>query len=280
MNETVTVDEAISRGHRMISYPVIGIIVGTIVLTAYLSIQKLIPAWSFPISFVFAFLFSWLWASYIITKWRLWAYDNVRNVHELKKRAIQEKLIWADHSFLTKTEIRTAKDREKLNSLQNKFLRDDIFQDNIMVPAETFIYYSKGKSFLEMATALCVLCVGIYFLLNMEGYFFRILGGVLSLIGIFFCYKKYRDATNKEPQIMLNDKGIKTISTDFYHWKDIENEEVITEGTGKNTHYYLTYDHPRGSERLQIDGYNTNKKNLNKLLILYRARNKKKTTNR
>lgn len=86
--------------------------------------------------------------------------------------------------------------------------------------------------------------------------------------------------TNKEPQIIINDKGIKTITTDFYNWKEIENEEVITEGIGKHTHYYLTYNYPNGEEHLQIDDYNTNKRKLNKLLILYRERSKTKTMNR
>lgn len=279
MNETVTVDEAISKGHRMISYPVIGIILGTIIFTAYLNLQRLIPNWSYPVSFVVAFFLGRIWCSYMITKWKIWAYDNVRNVHELKKRALQEKLIWADNSFFAKTEIRTAKDREKLKSLQNKFKKDDIFQDDLTVPFETLIYYSRTKSLLQMFVMLFVLVGGIYIVINMDGYFFYILGTVLSIIGIFLGYKRYKDATNKEPQIIINDKGIKTVTTGFHDWKDIENEEVISEGAGKNTHYYLIYGHPKGAERLQIDDYNTNKRSLNKLLILYRARHKKKTMN-
>jgi sulfite exporter TauE/SafE len=280
MNETVTVDEAISKGHRMISYPFIGIIFGTIIFTAYLNIQRLIPNWSYPVSFVVAFFLGWIWCSYMITKWKIWAYDNVRNVHELKKRAIQEKLIWADNSFFAKTEMRTVKDKEKLKSLQNKFKKDDIFQDDLTVPFETLIYYSRTRSFLEMVGMLCVLVVGSGIVLDMDGYFIHIMGVILLIIGLLFSYKKYKDATNKEPQIIINDKGIKTVTTGFHDWKDIENEEVITEGTGKNTHYYLTYGYPKGTERLQIDDYNTNKRSLNKLLILYRARYKKKTMSR
>ncbi|MGD1319348.1 hypothetical protein [Chryseobacterium sp. 2R14A] len=280
MNETITVDRAISKGHRMMSYPVLAIILGTIGITAYLNIQKLIPSWCFPISFVVAFFFAWLWCSYMITKWKLWAYENVRNVHELKKRALQEKVIWPDSSFLAKTEFRTIKDKEKLNFLENKFKKDDVFQNDLMVPFETIIYYSKGKSFLQMFIMLCVLGIGINFVLNMDDYFFRILGAILSIIGAFFFYKKYKEATIKEPQIIINDKGIKTITTDFYLWKEIENEEVISEGTGKHTHYYLIYNYPNGAEHLQIDGYNINKRKLNKLLILYRGRSKTKTMNR
>lgn len=277
MNETVTVDEAISKGHKMVNYPVMVIMFGTIGLTLYLGKQKLIPTWGFPVGFVLAFIFAWLWWSIIITKWRLWAFDNVRNVHELKKRAIQEKLIWADNSFFEKTEIRNATDKEKLNSLTNKFKQEDLFQDDLTVDNETVIYYSKGKNLVEMVIMLGCLGVGIYLLLKTDSY---IIGAILSIVGAYFGYKEYKEATNTEPQIIINDKGIKTISTDFYSWNDIENEEVISEGSGKHTHYYLTYEFPDGTEHLQIDDYDTNLRNLNKLLILYRGRSKKKTTNR
>ncbi|MGV3559794.1 hypothetical protein [Larkinella arboricola] len=277
INDMVTVDEAISKGHKMVNYPVMGIMFGNIGLTLYLGTQKLIPTWGFPVGFVLAFVFAWLWWSFMITKWRLWAFDNVRNVHELKKRAIQEKLIWADNSIFEKTEIRTATDKEKLIYLENNFKQDDLFQDDLTVSNETVIYYSKGKNFVEMVVMLGCLGIGIYLLLKTDNY---IIGSILSIVGGYFSYKKYKEATNIEPQIIINDKGIKTISTDFYSWKEIKNEEVVSEGSGKHTHYYLTYDYPDGAEHLQIDDYDTDIRNLNKLLILYRGRSNKKTTNR
>ncbi|MBF0598420.1 hypothetical protein [Faecalibacter rhinopitheci] len=277
MNESVTVDEAISRGHRMVNYPVFIIMIGTIGLTIYLGTQKLIPSWGFPIGFFLAFGLAWLWWSVMITKWRLWAFDNVRNVHELKKRAIQEKLIWADNSIFEKTEIRTRTDNEKLISLRNKFKQDDLFQDDLTIQNETIIYYSKGGNFVEMIFMFLLVGVGIYLLAKTDSY---ILGSVLTLLGAYRSFKEYKEATNTEPQIILNEKGIKTINTDFYSWNEIENEEVISQGSGKLTHYYLTYDHPEGAEHLQIDDYETNQRDLNKLIILYRGRSKKKTTNR
>lgn len=276
MNETVTVDEAISKGHRMVNYPVMAIMFGTIGLTLYLGTQKIIPTWGFPVGFVLAFVFAWLWWSFMITRWRLWAFDNVRNVHELKKRAIQEKLIWADNSIFEKTEIRTRTDKEKLISLQNKFKQDDLFQDDLTVQNETIIYYSKGSNFVEMIFMLLLVGVGIYLLAKTDSY---VIGSVLTLLGAYQSFKEYKEATNTEPQIILNEKGIKTINTDFYSWNEIENEEVISQGSGKHTHYYLTYDHPNGAEHLQIDDYETNQRDLNKLLILYRGRSKKKTMN-
>lgn len=137
MNETVTVDEAISKGHRMVNYPVMVIVFGTIGITLYLGSQKLIPVCGFLLGFILTFVFAWLWWSFMITKWRLWAFDNVRNVHELKKRAIQEKLIWSNNSFFEKTEIRTVTDKDKLNTLSNKFNQEDVFLDDLTIANET-----------------------------------------------------------------------------------------------------------------------------------------------
>ena len=276
MNETVTVDEAISKGHRMVNYPIMVIMFGTIGITLYLGSQKYIPTWGILVGFALAFVFSWLWWSFMITKWRLWAFDNVKNVHELKKRAIQEKLIWANDNIFEKTEIRTVTDKEKLNSLSNKFNQEDVFLDDLTVASETVIYYSKSKNLFEMAIMLGCLGVGIYLLLKTDSY---IIGSILSIVGVYFGYKDYKEVTNTEPQIIINDSGIKTISTDFYSWNDIENEEVISKGSGEYICYYLTYNYPDGVEHLLINDFDTDRRSLNKLLILYRGRSKKKILN-
>lgn len=273
MNETVTVDEAISKGHRMVNYPVIGIIVGTIALTFYLVNQKYVPLAGLPFGIVIAIVLGWLWWSFKITTWRIWAFDNVRNVHELKKRAIREKLIWPDNSFFVKTEIRSKSENDKLNSIANKFLLEDVFQDDLTVANETIIYYSRGQNFAEMTVMLICLGLGIYFILTTDNYIF---GSILSILGIYYGYNEYKEATNTIPQIIINEKGIETINTEFHSWNCIENEEVISESSGKHTYFYLTYEHPDGVEHLQIDDYDTDQKSLNNLLILYRGRSKKK----
>ena len=91
MNEIVTVDEAIAKGHRMVNYPVFVIMIGISGLTLYLGSQNFIPEWCIPVGFILSFGLAWLWWSIMITRWRLWAFDNVRNVHELKKIQL---LIW------------------------------------------------------------------------------------------------------------------------------------------------------------------------------------------
>jgi hypothetical protein len=271
MNETVTVDKAISKGHWMVNLPVFIIMIGTIGLCLYLGTQNILPPWIYPVGFGLGFGLAWLWWSVMITKWRLWAFENVRNVHELKKRAINENLIWPDNSFFEKTELRGARDKEKWSLLKRKFKIEDLFKDDISVPNETKIFYSKGLNFFEMIMMIGCIGFGIYLIIKFDSYFF---GTLLSIFGAYFGYKEFKEATNTEPQIILNEKGIKTISTRFYEWEEIKNEEVISQGSGRYIRYYLVYNYPNGREYLKIDDFETNQSSLNKLLTLYRGRNR------
>ena len=272
----VTVDEAISKGHRMVNYPVSVPSIMIFGITYNLYIQYQIPTWGILVCFVVTALFAWLLRRYMIIKWQLWAFDNVRNVHELKKRAIQERLIRSNNSIFEKNSILSASDKEKLNSLKIKFNQEDFFQDDLTIANETVIYYLSSKNYTQMAIMLGCLVFGICFLLMSNSY---IIGTILSIIGAYFGYRNYKEAINKEPQIIINEKGIKTISTDFYSWKEIENENVLCEGSGSHTRYFLIYDYPFGSEKLKINDYDIDQSSLNKLLIVYRGRSKMKTKN-
>lgn len=276
MFETVTVEQAIAKGQRMVNYPIFAIVGGMLVLTSYLISQKLIPVWGFLLSIVIAFGFSWLWWSFMITKWRIWAFENVRNVHELKKRAIREKLIWKDGHFFEKTEIRSSRDKAKWDWLQEKFKREDVFQDDLTVANETTVYYSRSKGLFGMAMMLVPLGVGIYLVISSDNY---VLGIVVAAIGAFVSFRSFKVASDKQPQIIISYKGIETISTGFYSWDEIMNEEVSSEGSGSDTRYYLKYDHLHGSERLLIDEYDTDQRKLTSLLILYRGRYEKSKRN-
>jgi hypothetical protein len=259
----------------MVNYPAFGIVGGMLLVTSYLLMQKLIPVWGYFLGFVIAFGLSWLWWSFMITKWRLWAFENVRNVHELKKRAIREKLIWKDGSIFEKTEIRNAESRAKWALLEEKFKREDVFQDDLTIPNETIIYYSKSRNLFAMALMLLCTGVGIYLIVGPGQY---ILGAILTIIGAFSSFRSFKIASNTTAQIIINNKGIETVSTGFFRWDEVMNEEVSSEGSGSDSRFYLKYDHPAGSERLLIDDFDTDQRRLNNLLILYRGRSERNKT--
>lgn len=268
MNETISVDEAIAKGQRMVNLPVLVTIIACIGVGIYTAVKKILPGGVVPISFLLGVGLGWLAWSILITRWKVWAFENVRNVHELKKRAVQEKLLWPDGSYFEKTEIWTSNDRERWNSIQLKFKQKDVFLDDRSVESETIIYYAKGKNFLEMAIMASCFVLGIY-MLTKSSY---LLGTVFAAFGAWAAYREFKQATNTEPQIILNDKGIRTASTAFHEWKHIRQEEAVQEQSGKNSISYLTYTHPGGRVKVKIDDYDTSLRALNKLLLLYRGR--------
>jgi len=269
MFETISVDTALAKGHKMLTYPTLIIIFGTVGVAVYFSIKEILPFWMIPVAFGVGSVFSWIYWSFMVTKWRLWAFENVRNVHELKQRAIAEKLIWADDSPFVKTEIRFKADKEKWALLQDKFRIPDKFEDDPTVPYETAIYYGKVQNFFEMLIWVVMVGMGVFVLIG-ESY--PIIGILMIGIGGYVAIKEFKQATNNEPQIILNDMGMQTISAGFYKWSEIRNEEVKMRGSGKSVRFYFIYDHPLGSEDISIDDFKINKKELEKLMRVYRGR--------
>jgi hypothetical protein len=271
LDNSVTVNEAIKKGHRMVTYPGMAILLGPVAICLYLGAIDRIPLWMLLTGIGAGVVLAWLYWSIMITKWRVWAFENVRNVHELKKRATREKLIWGDNNIFEKTEIRNAADRENIDALQAKFKRADVFEDDLDVPEETLIYYAKGFNILQMFPGALCGAGGIYMLATTERYWVGI-GGLA--IGLVIIFENLRQVFNKKPQIILNNKGMQTISTPFYKWSSIRNEEVIDK-MNKNVRFYLKYDHPSGEEELPIDDYTTNRNKLEHLMYIYRGRSKK-----
>ena len=271
--ETVSVDEALTNGRRRVYYPAFAIGIVTHIVCGCLVATKVLLAWTLAVGLFAGFVGAMFYWSFTVTKWRLWAFDSVRNVHQLKRQAIQERLMWPDGHFLSKIGILSKADKEKWAELQNKFNRPDVFIDDFSVEHETRVYFSKPQAFAVMALMLLFVAAGIFLLVaktqnNLLSYTLIVLGAIVAFV-------KLLQATSKVPQIILSEKGIQTGSIPFYEWKDISNEEAISEGSGKSRKFYIVYNHPKGKVKLLIGPYNINRKTLEKLLILYRGRYKK-----
>jgi hypothetical protein len=276
MRDAITVEEAISRGNRIVKYPAILILIGIVALTLYLGIQKLIPGWCYPIGVVLAYGVALLWWKIMNAKWQRWAFQNVRNLHEFRILAVQEKLIGSDDNIFKPEDREQSNDEQQRITHHNRLSQKEIFEDDLTIPEETIIYYSKRKNIIGIAIMSICFIIGIFNLFFLDTY---ILGGITIFIGAYFGLKYFKNIKNKEPQIILNSNGVKTINTQFYKWANIRNEKVISEDSGRHIIYYLNYEHPDGVEHLRIDDYDTNPRMLSRLLILYRGRSKQKSMN-
>jgi hypothetical protein len=123
--EQVFIKDAINKGTRILwSIAFIGF---TAMIVFILVLELLDPAFmtSFgALGFFIALLTMWLTRSIMIPRWKLWAYTNVDDVAELKKKALEQKILYPEEYFLTKTEFQTSADKQKLAQLESKSLND------------------------------------------------------------------------------------------------------------------------------------------------------------
>jgi uncharacterized membrane protein YciS (DUF1049 family) len=271
MFETLTVEQAIRRGIWVVNLPQFAILFGCLGIAIYLATQNYISGIDIAVVFVLGFILSWLYWSIMITRWRIWAFTNVRNVHELQKKAIEAKLINKDGGFFEKTEIRTATQKRQWAELQEKFKAQDIYQEDYSIPAETMIRYSRGAISISLVVAVMVVGGGIYMIV-LKSYYMAIF---LVGIGSYMSYAELKKVMDKLPQIILNDKGIETKNSGFTAWEDITDDQVITRTEGRSSNTYFEYNCPHGNVQLNIAELDTNKKALENMLHTYRLRNRK-----
>ncbi|MHA7943714.1 hypothetical protein ACJOV8_011635 [Formosa sp. 3Alg 14/1] len=269
MKTPLTVDKAITRGLLVINPPVMLIMLGIPGITLYLSAEKSMPNWSIVISFLLGFGLAWTYWSFAITKWRIWAFENVRNVHELKKSAIENGLIWTDTKWFNKTEIKSEADKLKWKLLLKKFEKEDDYFEDCSLPIRTRVYFSKFKSTYNFILMLICLFTGLFLLLKSDSY---IIGTGLSLVGAYLAYKELKPLLNNAAQLIIDNKGIETTASNFKSWAEIKHEEVIMEGAGKTTRFYLIYTYNNGSEKLLLDDFNMSPKDIETALRTYRIR--------
>jgi hypothetical protein len=275
MFETVTVKQAIQRGRKMVTFPMMIILWGSIGLSIYLAFGQQI-FFALPIGIWVAVIAAMVYRSFMITKWRLWAFENVQNVNQLKREAAQAMLIPTENNFFEKIEIRTAAEKVKWSMLQERFNTPDKFEDDPDVPPKTIVYYSKIKKLLwvlvfsiSFFAGLGMIYVGQY----TSNYIF---GAILILFGGTFIFIYTRDAFNQTPQIILDNEGLSTVNTPFYKWQAITDEKIIVRGSGKTRTVYLTYKCPMGSQELKIDDFTVWSGQLERLIRVYRARSDKR----
>lgn len=269
MTGTVSVDEALKRGHRMLTYPSLIILIGGNILFPLLGFLDFIPGGMVILGTVLSIILPFLYWSFMVTKWRLWAFSNVRNVHELQQRAILERLIGKDGSFYERTEIRTRSQKEQWEVLKSKFLIADSFEEDYSIPPSTEIYYSKKKMYVQI---IVLVVFGLLLCIPKTDKELYLAKFIPFIIISFLVYRFYRQLTNKVPRIIINDDGLETASTPFYTWREISYEKVQRELGSRNTQYYLIYHHPGGISKSKINDYGITSKQLSKLLIFYRNR--------
>lgn len=256
----------------MVNLPVFFIMMATMALLWYLAIIKLIPFAFAPASFLIGPLVAWVFWSFMITKWRIWAYSRVSDIEELKKQAVDGGLIWKDGSFFERTEIRTAEQRQLIHELEYQFEtteEEQGFVDDPTIPSSSEFKSSKDVLVASLIQQILMIAAGSYLALATEkpivGYFFIGLGIILSI-------KPFLKRSNDGPSLILSNEGI-TVDGRPHKWSGITNESAGMEGIGKSRSSYLTFETDESTEKLPIDEYDITLPDMRNLLKVYRGRN-------
>ncbi|MGB6268833.1 MAG: hypothetical protein WBF67_07450 [Olleya sp.] len=279
MKQEVSVKKAIIRGQLTVNIPVFIILIGTPFVMLLIAEIIDFPDWLGLIGLFLGIILAWIAWSILITKWRIWAFSNVRNIHQLRRQAIQKKLIWETGTTFERTEYRSKKDIIILKKLEEKFNIDDIFEEDPNIPEEIKIYYSIATALFVILFLTFGLIAGVYFIFNDS--ILKICFGIfLTVISLFVIKQNIKNVMNRKPQIIINAEGIKTNNEDFKSWISIYDEQVLTEGLGSYPINYLVFsDDSYNYTKIDLNNLTTSPSKLENILRTYRIRfNKNKKT--
>ena len=117
MKGTVSVKRAVMIGRLWVNGPVFLLIVGPIAWTLAAPDDSALERTGFYLCGA-GWLLAWVWWSFAVPKWRLWAYDRVIDITELKRSAISAGLTWPDGSIFARTEIKSKAHAQRERELE------------------------------------------------------------------------------------------------------------------------------------------------------------------
>ena len=271
-NKDISVKQAITKGQIMVNVPVFLCLIGIPLFTLFLVKQGVFPEWAAVTGIILGFVIAWITWSVLITKWRIWAFTNVRNVHALKKEAIRSMLIWKDGTSFEKTEYRSKKDKIILDTLDKKFIQEDLVYEDPKVPQETKIYFSITTAFFIVLFLSIGVTSGAYLMFEEKNKDFLI-GLFMFIICLFILTQAFKKLINREPQLILNHKGITLSDNTFVSWSEIYELEIIREGFGNSAQHYLKFcDSNYNYSKIEIDRFNLSIRKLENSLQTYQIR--------
>lgn len=271
MFETVTVQEALKEGRKKLVYtPIVIFFTGIAAITTIVALELVKPIAFLP-GIVGMIILSWLYWSMNVVSWKIWAFENVRNVHQLMDYAVQDKLIWKEGHFLNRTERWNDQQRSAWAEIEKKFSKADVFTDDFSIGQESLIGYSRPQAIFLIVFGFLFVGAGLYAAITIdsnENPMIRFLPGTLGFV--FVGLGSYRLIKNA-PVIIINKEGIKHKEA-FYSWEHISEEKAIRKQRGKNSANYLIFLFGQEEKEIGINEFNVNKEEMRQILYVHRNR--------
>jgi len=112
----------------VVNLPAGGLMLVPLVAAIWFEESSAIPRNSISTAIVMmatSLVFGWTWWSFAIVRWRIWAYERVDDLDELKRCAVRAKLIWPEGHLLERTEFRFGKLGQRLAELEARRSRTE-----------------------------------------------------------------------------------------------------------------------------------------------------------
>jgi len=270
----MTIDNAVNRGLIFVNGPVILIMFGLSGWLMYAAAIKIIPWYFIPLGILIGPCVAWLFWSFAITKWRIWAFRKVENHSELKHSAVLAGLIWEDGSFFEKTEIRTKNEHNLIDDLEKRYKTrrsTQKFKDDPDVSEFTTYNYSKISISINFILYFLLAGFGTYLIYQDNGF---LTGIILICAGIFLGYQNVKKISNTNPPLTIGNFGIQVNST-RYSWHHISNEKITLDGFGRNQTHNFQFETPLGMEVIDLTDFHLKISDLRHRLYIYKGRNNK-----
>lgn len=271
----VTIDQALRKGKLLLVWVPLLSMIGLIATGIAFFKMEYIPyniiiGLSLLIS---AFVVPWLWWSYQVVKWKIWAFANVSDVRTLEKRAIAMQLIWPHGSWFEKTEFKSKEQKAVIDYLYHKMeinpSKKDMVIDNSL-PPELVIRFSKVAYY----ASVIFFCLGV-FLLATEN---PIIGGLGIVMAIWIAYDHHRKVKKKDFVLKINNKGI-TLQETTIQWSSVKQYYINREGSGDSTNFFLVIETDDHDEIVPLADLASEPFTIERYLDVYRTRYERKQLN-
>lgn len=292
MKQKYSIEKVIWRGHLTVSLPAILLFFG-VPGSTYLYVKHYGGSWWWMVPAVLTGMAaSWFAWAFLITKWRIRAYEHVDDVDKLLKWAWIYLLIWPPGSRYEKWEIRSRNDQKILSELYRKskqnFYRE---KEDFWLPSKTEIYYRKWHGYL-CSLVVVLLIISMFVFGNHKEDLGEIL---LYAAALIFCglWSLYVYFLSHRPVMIMDAKGIRISEypsfsawiwgiwkrngrfkpeSFYYSWADMEQIGIKKKGSDVNAGFYLYVSLSCEVSMIPIDDWHVSPRRLEKWIGTYRLR--------
>jgi len=224
----------IAVGHLMINVPAVLISFGLPILAIHFFENINLKIVLAIIGFILGIAFSWVIWSVLITKWRIWAFNQVKeeNWYKLKELAVINKLIWDDGSIFELTEIRSNREEQQISYISERIGEqgqiDEIKLD--LSTADDLRFKLNKREIIIESISKCFLILVVIGLIFTNQILFGLVLLVL-ILSIGNSYKLITQVLDNKDYLVISNKGIKLLfpKDQFIYWEVIESVLINSE---------------------------------------------------